>query len=445
MASRFVDAHSHLHLADADAAIARAVAGGVSAMAACAVAPEDWDALERLAMRAPSAIIPSFGVHPWRATSLLLSPAARDADAGSADLPPSALAAVDAAVRAGAAAAAQLPPGGGASDGAQAPRCAAPSDAAEPPGAQPPPPPAQAPSLLPDRRLLERLARILLAHPGAGVGEIGLDRSRRGLAASPWAAQCVTVATQLALAAALGRPVSVHCVSAQGALIALLEAHGDLRGELSGGEGSGAGGVMGGETAVLAVPAAPALPPRQGGKAPQRQARDAPTHPPPGVLGGLLLHSWGGSPGAASQLRAWAEARGVPLVFSFVGTLATSAGAAFSAMEERNEGGGGGVSSTAAGGGVDGARARSSSAGAGDACACGAAPSGTALLPADAPTTQSALAGAGEGGGTAHLPPRAPPSASRDTLKSLAALPTHCLAFETDAPDQEFAHALPRT
>jgi TatD DNase family protein len=60
------------------------------------------------------------------------------------------------------------------------------------------------------------LERRLLECPDAIVGEIGLDRGRRG---APWDAQRAAFASQLALAARLRRPVSVHCVRAHGACL----------------------------------------------------------------------------------------------------------------------------------------------------------------------------------------------------------------------------------
>jgi TatD DNase family protein len=75
----------------------------------------------------------------------------------------------------------------------------------------------------------------LLADPAAGVGEIGLDRwivdgVRRddpriaGLRVAPLAEQTEVFAAQLALAAELNRPASIHCVQAFGAVLEVLQA-----------------------------------------------------------------------------------------------------------------------------------------------------------------------------------------------------------------------------
>ena len=59
----------------------------------------------------------------------------------------------------------------------------------------------------------------LIAHPAAGVGEIGLDHRVEG---HDPAVQERAFRTQLALAAELDRPASVHCVRAFGALASVL-------------------------------------------------------------------------------------------------------------------------------------------------------------------------------------------------------------------------------
>lgn len=69
-----------------------------------------------------------------------------------------------------------------------------------------------------------RLEAALVAHPGAGVGESGLDRAPKGLAAATPAAQAAALATHVDLALALHRPLSLHCVRATGPLTDLLSA-----------------------------------------------------------------------------------------------------------------------------------------------------------------------------------------------------------------------------
>jgi TatD DNase family protein len=77
-----------------------------------------------------------------------------------------------------------------------------------------------------------RLRTALVANPGAHVGEIGMDRfivdlkpddpRIAGLRVAPLAEQVEVLATQLALAAELGRAASIHCVQAFGPLMDLL-------------------------------------------------------------------------------------------------------------------------------------------------------------------------------------------------------------------------------
>lgn len=74
----------------------------------------------------------------------------------------------------------------------------------------------------------EKLRAALVASPGAGVGEIGLDRwllelkpddpRVAGLRVAPLEEQAEVFAAQLALAAELNRAPSIHCVQAWGAL-----------------------------------------------------------------------------------------------------------------------------------------------------------------------------------------------------------------------------------
>ncbi len=62
---------------------------------------------------------------------------------------------------------------------------------------------------------LEALRARLLAHPTAGIGEIGLDR---WIAGHDDAVQAEVFTAQLALAAELNRPATIHCIQAWGAL-----------------------------------------------------------------------------------------------------------------------------------------------------------------------------------------------------------------------------------
>ena len=92
--------------------------------------------------------------------------------------------------------------------------------------------PAVVPSLglhpvhLRDRRegWLDRLAALLAAHPGANVGEVGLDLAREGLA--PIEEQEAVLRDQVALARDLGRPVTIHGVRAWGRVIEVLRPFG---------------------------------------------------------------------------------------------------------------------------------------------------------------------------------------------------------------------------
>jgi TatD DNase family protein len=65
------------------------------------------------------------------------------------------------------------------------------------------------------RDWLERLRELLVAHPHAGVGEIGLDRWIEGYDLAQQTEVCVG---QLALAAELNRPATLHCIRAWGPL-----------------------------------------------------------------------------------------------------------------------------------------------------------------------------------------------------------------------------------
>lgn len=81
---------------------------------------------------------------------------------------------------------------------------------------------------------LEHLRAVLVADPGAGIGEIGLDRwiidgvrpddpRIAGIRVAPLDEQIEVFSAQLALAAELDRAASIHCVQAFGALLETLQ------------------------------------------------------------------------------------------------------------------------------------------------------------------------------------------------------------------------------
>lgn len=67
---------------------------------------------------------------------------------------------------------------------------------------------------------LRVLREFVTEFPNSGVGEIGLDRWKPGLA---WDGQETMFTAQLRLAAELNRPASIHCLQAWGTLLAALE------------------------------------------------------------------------------------------------------------------------------------------------------------------------------------------------------------------------------
>jgi len=281
------DAHTHVHRvgsAACAAMLSEALRARVETVVVCATSPADWREVELLAADSRR-IVPHYGTHPWWASQA-------PASAPSSAPPPTPL---DAAAAEAAAAAA-----------------AAAFETAE------------------DAADAARLEAQLLAHPGAACGEIGLDHSARGLAAAPWARQLRSFNAQLAVAARLARPCSLHCVQAFGPLAdAVAEVLRDAR-------------ASSGAAAPLA----------------------------------LLLHSYAGSPGFARQLLAVPGVDAARTLFSFNGTLAI-------------------------------------------ACA------------SDFLVRRGAAAG------------DVPRGAGKDAIKTLERLAHSQLCFETDAPDQAFAHLLP--
>ena len=287
------DAHTHVHRvgsAACAAMLSEALRARVETVVVCATSPADWREVEQLAADSRR-VVANYGTHPWWASTAPTAPTAPTHSALLTAPPPTPL---DAAAAEASAAAA------GASEAAE--------DAAD----------------------AARLEAQLLAHPGAACGEIGLDHSARGLAAAPWARQLRSFNAQLAVAARLARPCSLHCVQAFGPLAdAVAEVLRDAR-------------ASSGAAAPLA----------------------------------LLLHSYAGSPGFARQLLAVPGVDAARTLFSFNGTLAIACASEF--LVRRG-------------------------AAAGDV----------------------------------------PRGAGKDAIKTLERLAHSQLCFETDAPDQAFAHLLP--
>ncbi|KAK9819892.1 hypothetical protein WJX72_003684 [[Myrmecia] bisecta] len=67
---------------------------------------------------------------------------------------------------------------------------------------------------------LHRLEELLVAHPGAGLGECGLDKARGD---APMKEQEAVLRDQINLGKRLQRPISVHCVKAFGKLQEMLQ------------------------------------------------------------------------------------------------------------------------------------------------------------------------------------------------------------------------------
>lgn len=136
----WTDSHNHLHdprLGDAAPVIAAMKAAGVARCVVNATCEADWPAVEALALADPDFVLPSFGIHPWKAHS---------ASAG----------------------------------------------------------------------WRERLAVLLDKHPHATLGECGLDK---WVSFPPLDVQLPVFHAQLALSREMGRPLTIHCLKAWGALM----------------------------------------------------------------------------------------------------------------------------------------------------------------------------------------------------------------------------------
>jgi len=234
-----------------------------------------------------------------------------------------------------------------------------------------------------------RLRALLAKHPSAIVGEIGLDRSAvlpagsssrggRGVGAggdegagappppaSAARARCrpshqrALLRAQLSVAAAMGRPASVHCVRAHGALYDELRARalasaaaaaaaGDVRAGARRGRGAERGGRPAAEPAAAHPAPAPAPAPRVADGLSPAHPPPAPVPPPPaartprGLPPAVMMHSFGGPPAEARRLGALERLSGgarCRVYFSF--------SAAVNGRPPREAGAGSGVSGAA--------------------------------------------------------------------------------------------------
>ncbi|KAG2493508.1 hypothetical protein HYH03_008324 [Edaphochlamys debaryana] len=214
----------------------------------------DWGAVEELAKAAPGKVIPCFGVHPWFAHLHALSDTQLSDPAALLDSPPNGkdapvnhpqlLAAMSGSRSRSSGSSSSGSGSGGTSPRVQPPPAGTPAGGDGAPGPGPGPGGAGVggsgdegcgcgPSTSAGARgrvrapgeWLGELRRLLGEHPGALVGEFGLDRAAvvPGTRLKPsFAHQLALTEAHLALAAELGRPVSMHCVQSYGHLQDLL-------------------------------------------------------------------------------------------------------------------------------------------------------------------------------------------------------------------------------
>lgn len=389
------DAHTHLqNVVDAGDAVHSATCNGVRTIAVCATHRGDWDDVALLSEQHNAVIIPNFGIHPWWATAALHTISSSERD--RADSKSNAARVAD-----------------------ESPRLA---------------------------ELMTDLEEYLQRHLNAHVGEIGLDRTKRGLAVSAWGDQVPVFNAQLRIAAKHQRVISVHCVQAHSHLVDLLASA--LATSTASSRSS--------DDDVAALPSV-----------------DGPR------LGGLLLHSWAGGPAVAAQLLNLPCIRGssgrstsipapsasstrlpavvpreVPVLFSFVGSIATAVSNEFVTANASVNGAG------AAGASAEGHPNQDSREHPAVelSCSCGAGPAGAAQpdlaaagdtavvsniadgVSAAVASSQPPGAASADPAGTQHL--LLPRGAGKECLKCLERLPHSQIVFETDSPDQAFMHAL---
>lgn len=189
------DAHCHLQLSPlggcVERTLRRAREKGVGALMVCATHPDEFDAVERMA-----------GLH----------------DTGSGSI----MVLVSLGVHPFRAADVSAPP---------------------PSGAE-----AEAAWVADVRNRIERSGRRI------GIGECGLDRSPSGLARCPMDVQLAVFEAQVALAAELGLPLTVHCVRAVAHVATALRRHAPLRAPVVLHSWAGKPGALGELTALGCVP-----------------------------------------------------------------------------------------------------------------------------------------------------------------------------------------------
>ncbi|KAJ8659731.1 hypothetical protein O0I10_004713 [Lichtheimia ornata] len=188
------DAHCHPHDdADNRSMIPQLKTGHITLMG---VRQDDWDTVAQVAKQCPNnKCIPAFGLHPWFLHRVMVDDKDKEAH-------------YDAVLTS-----------------------SNESEKSEMISALDPP--------FPRDEWYNNLKQHLEAHPEAIVGEVGLDRAARLLpggaiewhGVKPTSVQCTiehqlqVLELQLQLAKELNRPMSVHCVQAQGHLLALLQKH----------------------------------------------------------------------------------------------------------------------------------------------------------------------------------------------------------------------------
>ncbi|CAN0077433.1 unnamed protein product, partial [Phaeothamnion confervicola] len=170
---------------------------------------------------------------------------------------------------------------------------------------------------------LESLRSELQRHPRALLGEAGLDRAARcpdtGRVRVDWPGQREAFAQQFRLAAALNRPMSVHCVRAHGTLLDMLDhtADGHDDGAAAAAAAAAASAAEFASAATAAIETAETA--SESGLAGGALAAGGSTlHPDPlGLPPRIALHSYSGSADMVRQLCALPRGVGGRVFFGF--------------------------------------------------------------------------------------------------------------------------------